>query len=56
MIVVQIGGVVVQTLTSDSPDEKVQQLTEWMEKGVFEALKQGFMVCPACQRRMSRTA
>ena len=46
----QVGGVTVQTLYSEAPDENAKQLCEWMEQGAFKAMNDGYLVGPACQR------
>lgn len=46
----QVGGVIVQTLSSESADENAKQLCEWMEQGAFKAMNDGYLVRPASQR------
>lgn len=46
----QVGGVTIQTLYSEAPDENAKQLCEWMEQGAFKAMNDGYLVGPACQR------
>ena len=50
----QVGGVTVQTLYSEAPDENAKQVVEWMEEGVFKALNDGYLVHTACQRPSAR--
>ena len=45
----QVGGVTIQTLYSEAPDENAKQLCEWMEQGAFKAMNDGYLVRPACR-------
>jgi len=38
-----VGGVIVQTLSSESADENAKQLCEWMEQGAFKAMNDGYL-------------
>jgi len=51
----QVGGVIVQTLSSESADENAKQLCEWMEQGAFKAMNDGYLVRPASQRSYAHT-
>ena len=50
----QVGGVTVQTLYSEAPDENAKQLCEWMEQGAFKAMNDGYLVGPACHSPCAR--